>query len=335
MWKTLDVNELIESIDLKNFIEDTCGCEFQRQSDGDLWTLSPLSNEKTPSFSLNEEAQTWYCFSTGQGGGLPQFIMALKKCTFRHAVDIMKEYAGVRDEIQTGEVRRLQASQIARRYSVRQPRRQESAAKPLPPDVMDRYEWNPEKLQPWVDEGISLETMREFGVRYDPYSDRIVVPIRDIEGNIINVHGRTVDPEWKEKKLRKYTFFFSQGSVNTIYGFWENREEIMKSRTILLFEGEKSVYKSMEFGYPNAGALLTSHLSENQFKILIRLGLRRVVFCLDSDVDVRQDARVKALRSYTQVEYVTNRWHLLEPKEAPVDRGKEVFDRLYEGRWKL
>lgn len=333
--KTLDVNELIESIDLKNFIEDTCGCEFQRQSDGDLWTLSPLSNEKTPSFSLNEEAQTWYCFSTGQGGALPQFIMALKKCTFRHAVDIMKEYAGVRDEIQTGEVRRLQASQIARRYSVRQPRRQESAAKPLPPDVMDRYEWNPEKLQPWVDEGISLETMREFGVRYDPYSDRIVVPIRDIEGNIINVHGRTVDPEWKEKKLRKYTFFFSQGSVNTIYGFWENREEIMKSRTILLFEGEKSVYKSMEFGYPNAGALLTSHLSENQFKILIRLGLRRVVFCLDSDVDVRQDARVKALRSYTQVEYVTNRWHLLEPKEAPVDRGKEVFDRLYEGRWKL
>ena len=331
----MELDELIDSIDLKEFIENSCGAEFERGSDGDYWCLSPLSNERTPSFSVNEENQSFYCFSTGQGGGLLQFIKAFKKCGFHQAVDIMKEYAGIQDEIQTGEVKRLQASQIARRYSVRQPRRQEQTVKPLPPDVMDRYEWNPGKFQSWVDEGISLETMREFGVRYDPYSDRIVMPIRDIEGNIINVHGRTIDPEWKEKKLRKYTFFFSQGSVNTIYGFWENREEIMKSRTVILFEGEKSVLKAREMGYPNAGALLTSHLSENQFKILIRLGLRRVVFCLDSDVDVRLDSRVKALRSYTQVEYVTNRWHLLEPKEAPVDRGKEVFDRLYEGRWKL
>lgn len=331
----MDLDELINSIDLKEYIESTCGVEFDRGSDGELWCLSPLSNEKTPSFSVNPDENRWYCFSTGQGGALPQFIMALKKLTFHKAVEEMKRYAGVQDEIQPGEVKRLQASQIARRYSLRQPRRQEQTAKPLPPDVMDRYEWNPEKFQPWIDEGISLETMRQFGVRYDPYSDRIVVPIRDIQGNIVNIHGRTVDPAWKEKKLRKYTFFFSQGSVNTIYGFWENREEIMKSRTILLFEGEKSVYKSLEYGYPNAGALLTSHLSENQFKILIKLGLRRVVFCLDSDVDVRQDSRVKALRSYTQVELVTNRWHLLEPKEAPVDRGKEVFDRLYEGRWKL
>lgn len=331
----MDVSELIDSIDIVKYIEDTCNVELTRGSDGELWCLSPLSNERTPSFSVDPENQTFYCFSTGQGGGLPQFIMALKKVRFHQAVDIMKEYTGVQDEIQTGQVKRLQASQIARRYSLRQPRRQESTAKPLPPDVMDRYEWNPAKLQTWVDEGISLDTMREFGVRYDPYSDRIVVPIRDIQGNIVNVHGRTIDPDWKEKKLRKYTFFFSQGSVNTIYGFWENREEIMKSRAILLFEGEKSVLKAKEMGYPNTGALLTSHLSDNQFKILIKLGLRRVVFCLDSDVDVRLDHNVKKLRSYTQVEYVTNRWHLLGPKEAPVDRGKEVFDRLYEGRWKL
>lgn len=331
----MDLDELISSIDIVKYIEDTCGAVFERGSDGELWCLSPLSNEKTPSFSVHPDENRWYCFSTGQGGALPQFIMALKKFNFHQTVEEMKRYAGVQDEIQTGEVKRLQASQIARRYSLRQPRRQECVAKPLPPDIMDRYEWNPEKFQLWIDEGISLETMREFGVRYDPYSDRIVVPIRDIQGNIVNVHGRTIDPEWKEKKLRKYTFFFSQGSVNTIYGFWENREEIMKSRTILLFEGEKSVMLAKEMSYPNAGALLTSHLSDNQFKILIKLGLRRVVFCLDSDVDIRQDRNIKKLRSYTQVEYVTNRWHLLEPKEAPVDRGKEVFDRLYEGRWKL
>lgn len=332
---TLDLDELIESIDIVQYMENVCGSFFEEGSDGELWCLSPLSNEKTPSFSVHPDEQTWYCFSTGQGGYLPQFIMAFMKVKFYKAIEIMKEYAGVQDEIQPGEVKRLHASQIARRYSVKQPRKLEGTTKTLPQDIMNRFEWNPDKLQSWVDEGISLETMRDFGVRYDPYSNRIVVPIRDIYGDIVNVHGRTIDPAWKEKKLRKYTFYFNQGSVNTIYGFWENREEIIKSRTILLFEGEKSVMLAKEMGYSNTGALLTSHLSDNQFKILIKLGLRRVVFCLDSDVDVRQDNNIKKLRSYTQVEYVTNRWHLLEPKEAPVDRGKEVFDRLYEGRWKL
>lgn len=331
----MDVPELIDSIDLVKYIEDACGVEFTRRSDGDLWCLSPLSNERTPSFSVNEASQKWYCFSTGQGGGLPQFIMAFKKVSFPKAVEIMKEYAGVSDEIHTGQTKRLQASQIARRYASGRPQKPEAVAKPLPPDVMDRYEWNPEKLQPWVDEGIGLETIRRFGVRYDPYSDRIVVPIRDVQGNIVNVHGRTVDPDWKEKKLRKYTFFFSQGSVNTIYGFWENREEILKSRAILLFEGEKSVLKAWQWGYRNAGAIMTSHLSGNQFKILIRQGLRKVVFCLDAEVDIRQSKEIKNLCRYTQVEYVHN-WHgLLQPKDAPVDRGKEVFDKLYERRWKL
>lgn len=327
----MELEELIDSIDLKEFIENTCGSVFEQSSVNEYQCLSPLSNEKTPSFFVNEEQQLWKCFSTDKGGDLPRFIMDLKKCSFRQAVDIMKEYAGVQDEIQTGEVKRLQASQIARRYSVRQPRRQEQTAKPLPPDVMDRYEWNPEKFQSWVDEGISLETMREFGVRYDPYSDRIVMPIRDIEGNIINVHGRTIDPEWKEKKLRKYTFFFSQGSVNTIYGLWENREEIMKSRTLLLFEGEKSVYQTHGWDIRNTGALLTSHLSDNQFQILIRLGLRKVIFALDSDIDIRTDKNIKRLCRYTQVCWIKSNKDL-PPKFSPVDQGRETFEYLMERR---
>ena len=327
----MDVSELIESIDLVKYIKDTCGVSFTRRTDGDHWCLSPLSNERTPSFSVNEASQKWYCFSTGQGGGLPQFIMAYQKCRFPRAVEIMKEYAGVSDEIYTGQIKRLQASQIARRYAPGRPQRPEVAAKPLPPDVMDRYEWNPEKLQPWVDEGIGLETMRRFGVRYDPYSDRIVVPIRDVQGNIVNVHGRTVDPDWKEKKLRKYAFFFSQGSVNTIYGFWENREEILKSRTILLFEGEKSVYQTYGWNIRNAGALLTSHLSDNQFRILIRFGLRKVIFALDSDVDIRTDKNIKRLCRYAQVCWIKSDKDL-PPKFSPTDYGEETLKYLMEKR---
>ena len=66
-------------------------------------------------------------------------------------------------------------------------------------------------------------------------------------------------------------------------------------------------------------------------RALIALGVR-VVFALDAEVDIRQDANIMKLRHYVRVEWVRNRDALLEPKDAPVDRGPAVFKKLYEER---
>lgn len=75
----------------------------------------------------------------------------------------------------------------------------------------------------WEEEGISHQSMDKFQVRYDPLSNRLVFPIRNPNGDIINICGRTLDPAYKEKKLRKYTYFQPMGTLDTIYGLWENR----------------------------------------------------------------------------------------------------------------
>lgn len=84
----------------------------------------------------------------------------------------------------------------------------------------------------------------------------------------------------------------------------------------------------------NTGAVLTSHLNPQQFQILIKLGVR-VVFALDSDVDISRDVNIRRLLPYTQVEWVRNRNGLLEDKDAPVDKGLDVFTKLYEERVRL
>lgn len=176
--------------------------------------------------------------------------------------------------------------------------------------------------------------MRFFKVRFDPYSNRIVYPIKNIDGKIINVGGRTIDPEFKEKKLRKYTYFMPLGTLDTIYGLSDNKEEILKKREIILFEGAKSVMVAHGWGVRNTGAVLTSHLNPNQFQILIKLGVR-VVFAFDADVDIRNDVNIKRLLPYAQVEWIRNKNGLLDDKDAPVDKGRDVFMKLYEERVRL
>jgi hypothetical protein len=65
-----------------------------------------------------------------------------------------------------------------------------------------------DKLKVWYDEGIPFDIMNKYQVRYDPFSNRIVFPIRDNNGEIINVKGRTLDIDYKAKKIRKYTHFY-------------------------------------------------------------------------------------------------------------------------------
>lgn len=201
----------------------------------------------------------------------------------------------------------------------------------LAQDCMNRFPRDTGKLQVWEEEGITDQSLDKFQVRYDPLSNRLVFPIRNPNGDIINICGRTLDPAYKEKKLRKYTYFQPLGTLDTIYGLWENRAAIVAKREIILFEGAKSVMKADTWGIPNTGAILTSHLNPNQFKILIRLGVR-VIFALDAEVDICQDKHIRRLLPYVRVEWVRNRDGLLEDKDAPVDKGEAVFRKLYQER---
>ena len=197
---------------------------------------------------------------------------------------------------------------------------------------MERYEFRKDKLKLWADEGIQWDVMQKYGVRYDAVDDRIVYPVRDYEGNIFCVSGRTCDPDYKAKKLRKYTYMGSIGTLNTIYGYAENMDEILREQEIILFEGAKSVMLAHGWGYKNCGALLTSHLSQNQFEHLLALsnfhGVR-IVFALDVDVDITKDSRIMNLTRYAQVFWARNRFDEIEPKMAPVDAGRDLWERIY------
>lgn len=253
------------------------------------------------------------------------------------AIQMLKAYAGIKDD---GEevVTRLEASRIARKYRHTAKTHRESRAEILPPDYMERYEFRKDKLRFWEQEGISMEVMRDFGVRYDSFDNRIVYPVKNYQGDIISVCGRTCDPKFKEKGIRKYTYFQSLGNIDTLFGYFDNKTHILSHKEIILFEGAKSVLKAYGWGIKNTAAILTSHLSENQFRFLVQLSSWhhvRIVFALDSEIDVTKDKNIMRLAKYANVEWLKNFDGLLNEKDSPVDQGQEVFMKLYEGRMRI
>lgn len=322
----MELTELISSIDILEYISQYT--EFTEKN-GEYWALSPLKAENTPSFSVRREENTFYDFSSGIGGNVLTFVRFYNKCGYAEAIEKLKAYAGFDGKIQSRQ--KLAATEIAKRYSPPKKTTKTNKSTILSDDYMERYEKREDKLDAWRAEGISTASLDKFQVYYDRFSDRLVYPIRDIKGSIVNVGGRTLDKTWKDKGLRKYTYFKSWGELNVIYGLSENLESIKKQSEIILFEGCKSVLLADTWGIHNTGAILTSHLNPNQMKLLAKLACR-VVFALDKDIVVREDHNINRLKQFVKVEYIWDKDNLLDDKDAPVDKGLETWKKLYEGR---
>lgn len=326
----MELNELIETIDIVDFISQYVDLE---QRGDEWWGLSCFKDENTPSFSVRASPPCFFDYSSGIGGNVFTFVKHYYKCSAAEAVAILKKFAGD-DGKSERPAEKLAATRVCKRFQAPKLNKKPAKSTILPINCLDRYEKRDDKLAVWEREGISRASLDKFQVFYDSFSNRLVYPIRNPDGEIVNIGGRTLDPLWKEKKLRKYSYFYQWGTLDTIYGLSENLESIKKAREIIIFEGCKSVLLADTWGIHNTGAILTSHLNPNQMKILAKLGCR-VVFALDKDVAVWEDHNIQKLKQYVNVEYLFDRAGSLDQKDAPVDKGREVFSELYGNRIKL
>lgn len=330
----MDVMELCKSIDIVDFFSQYTDLT---QKGNEWWGLTPFREEKTPSFAVNPELQTFYCFSTGIGGNVLEFLKRYYHCSLRDAVERLKAYCGV-ENLELSEPTRLVATKICKKFRQRPNGMKQSSAKTLPGNCMDKF-IRDEHLDLWMAEGISAETLDKFQVRYDPMVNRLVYPIRDIDGGIVNIGGRTLDPDFKEKGIKKYCYYQSWGTISTIYGLYENREGILKAGNITLFEGAKSVMITDTWGIRDCGSILTSHLGINQMMTLLKFCSQNnisITFALDKEIDIRKDKHIMQLKRYLNIYYLWDKYNLLpDSKMAPVDMGEAVYRKLFEERLKL
>ena len=315
------MEDLIEKVDIVEYISQYVNLTLKGQ---EYVGLSPFTNEKTPSFFVNPNKHLWYCFSCGEGGTIIQFVRKYHKVSYEQAIKIITSWAHI---VLTNEEPMLK---IIRHYKKKE--EELSIREELPNDIMNKFK--DITIQSWINEGIPREILEKYNVRYDDNACRIVFPVWDIEGKLINIKGRAAHPRWKDFGMAKYIYYYPLGKNDFFWGYHWHLQDVLAKNEIILVEGEKSVMKLEACGINNAVAIATSHLSKAQAQILMKLHTN-VVIALDKDKDPKQDKNLLNLAHYNNCFIMIDKENLLNEKDAPIDKGIDVFKKLYEQKERL
>jgi DNA primase len=203
----------------------------------------------------------------------------------------------------------------------------------------------------WVEDGISIETMKKFGVLFSIKDNKIIIPHFDPDGRLIGIRGRALNPEEIEAG-RKYMPIFHKGEVRkhptgaNIYGLHVTKEQVIRHKTIILFESEKGPMQ-LDTMLPNmsiGGGISGSALTNEQVKILLSLGIEHVVLGLDKEFEKNgteeekfykekiKSGFIDKLYPYFHVSVLWDTKGLLNLKDAPTDRGKDIFLELWNNK---
>lgn len=308
---------------------------------GEYWAICPFhENDTDPSLSFNREKNVFNCFGCKTSGSTIQFVMYYHNLSFPKAIEHLINYAN----LTIVKRERSEILEYLRKIQYKKKNKKQIEREYLPDNIMNRYVKKP--VVEWLNEGIKQEILDKYNVRYDVCGNRIVFPIIDINGKIIAVKGRTLFSNYEELGLTKYIYYQEIGTNDFLYGLYQNLQYIKEKNEVIIFEGAKSVYKAEGYGYKNVISLETSNINEDQMRLLLQLKCD-VVFALDQGVKITTQkvknikdkkytyVNIGLLPKLTNVYVIEDRFSLLQPKDSPVDQGKEVWEKLYEARYKI
>lgn len=326
------LRQINEEADLYAYVSQSL--ELEKRGE-DYFTNCPLHVDVTPSLSFTPAKNSYYCFSCGKAGGMIGYLIDFEGMSFEDAVEKAASLANV----DLSKMCQSKTMTFLKRYRMMQSQKKEVYQHEiLPATTMKKYKKC--KVQEWLDEGIEQEVMDLFGVRIDDIGNRIVYPVYDIEGNLINVKGRTRYENYKAMKIAKYINYYPVGVMDYFQGLETTLPYIQEENEVIIFESVKSVMKAYGWGYKNCVSAEKHTLTPEQIDLLIKLRVN-VVLAYDSDVnyfkdEVRED--IDKLRRVTNVYIIEDKQKLLggaKTKNAPVDCGLDIWEELYSDKRKV
>lgn len=295
------LQQINENADLFGYVSQTMELE---KKGNDYWAHCPLHTDLTPSLSFTPAKNSYYCFSCGKSGGIIGYLIDFEKMKFEDAVEKAAKLANL-DLSKMCHSKTITFLKKLRALAMKPKSAYEHRI--LDDSELDKYQIEP--VKEWLDEGIKQDVMDLFGVRVDTWQNRIIYPVYDICGNLINIKARTRYKNYKQMKIPKYINYFQVGVMDYFQGLNTTLKYVLDANEIIIFESVKSVMKAYGWGYKNCASAEKHTLTKEQIDLLVKLRVN-VVFAYDCDVDyrssdVRQD--IDKLKRVTNVFVIDDR----------------------------
>ncbi|MDE6036076.1 MAG: DNA primase [Ruminococcus sp.] len=348
-------DEFLDILRRENPVENVIGNYIQLRKNGRNYVCScPFHSEKTPSFTVFPDTQSFYCFGCGAGGDVITFIMKTENIDFVEALRLLADRSGLempefagnpeKSELRTKiyEMNRLSANYF---YTCLVRSADKSgleyfAKRRISPQTIKKYglgfapdSWTNLveylKSKGYTEEEISSAWLgsisQKNGELYDIFRKRVMFPIVDVRGNVIGFGGRVLDDSKPKYLNTANTLVFDKGS--NLFSLHFARHT--KDKQIILCEGYMDVIALNQAGFENAVATLGTAITPEQARI-IRHYAEEVVIAYDND-GAGQKATRKAIQYLNEAGIrtrVLNMNGAKDPDEFIKKFGRERFKLL-------
>jgi len=354
----------VEEIKRRLRIEEVIGSYIELKPAGKaLKALCPFHSEKTPSFTVSAERQSFYCFGCNKGGDMFTFVEDFEGVDFRGALKILAEKANVDlseyDSLSRSRPDKKRAERLFALLEEAKKRYAEELKKDGSPMEYLLGRGLTEKTVRLFEIGFApdswdfilthlrgrgyeeaeikdagLVVKKEEGGHYDRFRNRIMFPIADSTGRTVAFSGRTLE---KRSDVAKYinspeTELFKKR--DTLFGIHRAKQAIRKFNFSILVEGQMDLVLSHQAGFSNTVAVSGTALGGNETGRggvsnleLVRRISKNIVLAFDSDVAGRA-AAIKNARYALSLD--------MDVKVAELPEGKDPADIIRDDKtlWK-
>ena len=351
----------LEEINQRLKVSDIVGSVVKLTKRGKEFVgLSPFTNEKTPSFTVNDEKGFYHCFSSGEHGGMFDFLIKVEKLTFGDAVRKlaakagMQEYKFSKESVeQEKKIKRSEKIfQLFFNYCYKNIFTEENKLhldyllnRSLKKSTLEHFQVgfcddSNRASDHFLKLGYTDKELIETGLFYlneqkktlvPRFKNRIVFPIKNLFGEFIGCGGRTVLSSVPAKYINSpETVFFKKG--NNLYNFNNAKNENKNADYLLIVEGYMDVVSLYNHDIKNVCASLGTAITDNQINLAWR-NFKNIIICFDGD----SSGSAAAYRAAEKLIKISKPNHTvsfmimpqgLDPDDYVNKFGKEGFDQM-------
>ena len=301
----------LEEITQRLKVSDVVGSAVKLTKRGKEFVgLSPFTNEKTPSFTVNDEKGFYHCFSSGEHGGIFDFLTKIEKLTFGDAVRRLASKAGMSEykfskldvETEKKVKRSEKIFQLFFNYCHKNIFTEENKNhldyllnRSLKKATIENFQLGfcddgSRASNHFLKLGYHEKELIETGLFYlheqkniliPRFKNRIIFPIKNLFGEFIGCGGRTVLSSVPAKYINSpETIFFKKG--NNLYNFNNAKSENKNTDYLLIVEGYMDVVSLYNHDIKNVCASLGTAITDNQINLAWR-NFKNIIICFDGD----------------------------------------------------
>ncbi len=327
------LNAIKEVANLKiEEIFDALGINYRERYNYIVAPCPVHGGDRADAFSWHLDRGMWKCFSRDcnaeVGSDIVGLIRGIKKCGFKEAVSFLGKFINM--SLPPEEIQKLRDQRENKDFIIAAKRKEEST-RVFGPECLTRLKQHiyleTRGYPRWLIEKYHIGACLESG-RY--MSNRIVIPVTNLAGEIVGFTGRTLNTEWNKYKIPKWKHSLGAWVSHNLFNIHSAAPYIKESGTVIVCEGPLDVLRLEQAGVHNSVAILGKKFYATQMTILIGIGATRLLDALDNDAagKVGSLGIMKTAKCLFDVERVKIPEGRKDVGEMAIEEIKEVFNEF-------